>query len=235
MGGLSSACHLASAGKKVLVLEQHYQVGGCTTSFGRGDYNFDAAMHVTSLGGGSDGGVLRSLMEKAGIVDKVTLVPISSLGRVVMPGVDFVHPNGLDATVKALSETWPKEKENIERFYAMVGRMNKELLELRKLFMANPVAALFVKLTVPFRQRTLTRYYNSTLDEVLDEYFEDENLKAVIGQFWIYTGPPPSKQWALIYLVAYHTFWKTARGSTWARPRRYPMLIAIALWSSAAL
>ncbi len=205
MGGLSAGVHLAVAGKKVLVLEQHFQVGGCATSFERGDYNFDAAMHVTSIGGGETGIVL-TLMEKAGIMDKVKMVPISNLGRVVMPGIDFVHPNGVEATVKALSERWPKEKKNIERFYTMVGKMNKELLMLRKLFMANPVAALFVKLTVPFKHRTLARYYNSTLDEVLDEYFEDENLKAVISQFWIYQGPPPSKQWALIYLVAYHTF-----------------------------
>ncbi len=205
MGGLSAACHLAAAGKKVLVLEQHYQVGGCATSFERGDYRFDAAMHVTSIGSGETG-ILLTLMKKAGIDDKVELVEINDLGRFVAPGIDFVHPNGVKATVEALSEKWPKEKKNIERFYAMAGKMNKEIMEVRKLFMANPVAALFVKLAVPFRQRTLTRYYNSTLGEVLDEFFDDENLKAVVGQFWIYDGPPPSKLWALIYIVGYHTF-----------------------------
>jgi prolycopene isomerase len=205
MGGLSAACHLAAAGKKVLVVEQHYQVGGCATSFERGDYHFDAAMHLTSVGSGETG-ILLTLMKKAGIADKVKLEPISDLGRMVMPGIDFVHPNGVKATVKALSEKWPKEKKNIERFYEMVGEMNNEIMSLRGLFMANPVAALFVKLTVPFRYRVLTRYYNSTLGEVLDEYFQDENLKAVIGQFWMYYGPPPSKLWALIYLVGYHTF-----------------------------
>ena len=28
----------------------------------------------------------------------------------------------------------------------------------------------------------------------------------MLSQFWIYQGPPPSEQWALIYFVAYHTF-----------------------------
>ena len=205
MGGLSAACHLAAAGLRVLILEQHYQVGGCATSFDRGDYNFDAAMHVTSLGGGSKA-VMRTLMEKAGIADKVKLIQIPTLGRMVAPGIDFVHPNGVAATVEALVKRWPKEEANIRAFYKMLGKANEELLQLKKLFMANPVAALFVKLTVPFRQRTLTRYYNSTLKEVLDEYFEDENLKMVVGQFWMYQGPPPSEQWALIYMAAYHTF-----------------------------
>lgn len=211
MGGLSAACHLAAAGKKVLVLEQHFQVGGCATSFERGDYNFDAAMHLTSIGGGKKA-ILLTLMEKAGVADKVTLIPIPDLGRLVMPGIDFVHPNGVAATVKALSEKWPREKDNIVAFYKMIGEMNKELIEVRKIFMANPVAALFVKLTVPFRQRVLTRYYNSTVDEVLDDFFKDDNLKAVISQFWIYTGPPPSTQWALMYFITYYTF---LEGGTW--------------------
>ena len=205
MGGLSAACHLAAQGMKVLILEQHFQVGGCATSFDRGDYNFDAAMHVTSIGGGEKA-ILLTIMEKAGIDKRVKLIKAPTLARVVAPGIDFVHPNGKDATIRALVERFPREEKNIHAYYEMIGKMNKELLELKSLFMANPVAALFVKLTVPFRQRTLTKYYKSTMKEVLDEYFEDENLKTVLGQFWIYQGPPPSEQWALIYLAAYHTF-----------------------------
>jgi phytoene dehydrogenase-like protein len=205
MGGLSAATHLAVGGMRVLIIEQHEKVGGCTTSFSRGDYNFDAAMHVTSIGAGKNGS-LRTLMDKAGISDKIKLIKVPTLGRAILPGIDFVHPNGKEATVKALSERWPREAGNIRRFYDMLTQMNKEILELRKLFMANPLAALVVKLAVPFRQRTLAKYYDYTLKEVLDEFFEDENLKAVLAQFWMYQGPPPSTQWALIYLVAYHTF-----------------------------
>lgn len=205
MGGLSAATHLAVAGQKVLIIEQHYKVGGCATSFSRGDYTFDAAMHVTSIGAGKRGSLL-TMLDKAGVSDKIKLIKTNTLGRAVLPGIDFVHPNGKAATVKALSEKWPKEKENIRRFYDMLTQMNSELMELRKLFMANPIAALVVKLAAPFRQRTLAKYYDNTLDEILDEYFEDENLKAVISQFWMYTGPPPTTQWGLIYLAAYNTF-----------------------------
>jgi phytoene dehydrogenase-like protein len=205
MGGLSAACHLAAGGLKVLILEQHYQVGGCATSFDRGDYNFDAAMHVTSLGGGKKA-VILTLMEKAGLADKVKLVRIPSLGRIVAPGIDFVHPNGVEATVEALIKQWPREEKNIRAFYKMLGDANRELLQLKKLFMANPVAALFVKLAVPFRQRVLSKYFGATLQDVLDEYFEDENLKMVVGQFWIYQGPPPSEQWALFFMAAYYSF-----------------------------
>jgi prolycopene isomerase len=182
IGGLSAAAHLANKKMRVLVLEQHHKVGGCATSFER------------------------TLMDKAGVADKVELIRVPNLGRTVFPGIEFVHPNGIPNTVRALSERWPKERKNIERFYEMLVKMNQELLELKRLFMANPVGALFFKLAVPFRQRTLSKYHDKTVREVLDEFFDDENLKAVLSQFWIYQGPPPSEQWALIYFVAYHTF-----------------------------
>ncbi len=50
MGGLSAATHLANAGMNVLVLEQHEKVGGCTSSFNRGEFNFDTSLHQMTLG-----------------------------------------------------------------------------------------------------------------------------------------------------------------------------------------
>ncbi len=41
MGGLSAGAHLASRGMKVLLLEQHDKVGGCTTSFSSGEFTFE--------------------------------------------------------------------------------------------------------------------------------------------------------------------------------------------------
>jgi prolycopene isomerase len=84
--------------------------------------------------------------------------------------------------------------------------MHDETIELRDMYLANPVRALLMKLTLPLRQRALFKYRNHTLQEVLDEFFESEELKAVIGQFWVYHGPPPSEQWALINMVASYSY-----------------------------
>jgi len=51
MGGLSAAAHLAVNDVKVLVLEQHDKVGGCTTNFQRGDFTFESSLHEMAGGG----------------------------------------------------------------------------------------------------------------------------------------------------------------------------------------
>jgi len=38
LGGLTAGAELASKGQRVLVLEQHFQVGGSATSFKRNGY-----------------------------------------------------------------------------------------------------------------------------------------------------------------------------------------------------
>ena len=44
-GGLSTACTLAKAGKKVLLIEQHNLPGGVASSFRRGRFEFETALH----------------------------------------------------------------------------------------------------------------------------------------------------------------------------------------------
>lgn len=46
VGGLTVAAVLAKAGKKVLVLEQHDQAGGCTHTFENKGFEFDVGKLV---------------------------------------------------------------------------------------------------------------------------------------------------------------------------------------------
>ncbi len=45
LGGLICANYLAKEGLKTLVLEQHFIPGGYCTSFKRGEFLFDSAIH----------------------------------------------------------------------------------------------------------------------------------------------------------------------------------------------
>lgn len=206
MGGLSAGTHLSLGGMKTLVVEQHYKVGGCTTSFERGEFTFEAALHEMSLGGGPNGGVVKTVLEKAGILDKIELIRLEKLGRSIFPNFEVEHPANEEQFRTLVAKRWPKEKDNFKRFHAEMLRMEQEVTELRDLFMANPVKALLTKITIPLRQRTLTHYRNHTVDDILDEFFEDEELKAALSQFWVYYGPPPEKQWGIMFILAQYSY-----------------------------
>ena len=76
-GGLSAALSLAIAGKKILLLEQHNLPGGCSTSFVRGRFEFDASLHeFCSLGYPGNWGMTgKLLMEKYKLDIDWCLVP----------------------------------------------------------------------------------------------------------------------------------------------------------------
>lgn len=49
VGGLTAAALLAKAGKRVLVLEQHEQAGGCTHTFENKGFEFDVGKPTNSF------------------------------------------------------------------------------------------------------------------------------------------------------------------------------------------
>jgi len=206
MGGLSAATHLAKGGMRVLLLEQHYKVGGCTTSFERGEFRFDAALHEMSMGGGDGGGLVPKILAKVDMTDRVEMIRVKEMGRFIFPGFEFVQPDGEPAMIAALKAKWPEESENVDEFFGMMRRMSGEVAELRDLYMANPVKALLTQLALPLRQRTLFKYHNETLEDVLDDFFDGDEIKATIAQFWLYHGPPPSRQWSIIYIIAQYSY-----------------------------
>lgn len=205
MGGLSAATHLAAAGKRILVVEQGGKVGGCTSSFSRGPFRFDAAVHEMS-GGGKDSTGIVKMLELAGISDKVDLIRIPELGRAIYPGLDIQLPIGMEATVKTLGNAFPDEREGIAKYYKTMAQVSQDITQLGAAYRRGPVARSGLLLMVPLRQPTLFKLRKASLGQVLDQHFKSPELKALASQLWMYLGPPPSKLWAPIGLVAHYSY-----------------------------
>ena len=183
-GGLTGALTLAKAGRKVLLLERHNVPGGCATSFVRGRFEFEVALHqLSGMGSPERPGPLRAILNDLGVMDKLEFVEMENLYRVVWPDTfDITLRAERDAIVETLRERFPREKENIPRFFDLLYGFSMEMIQ--GLFFRDP---RFSKENHPL----FFKYALTPTQKVLDEFFDDPVLKAVLSIYWSYAGVPP--------------------------------------------
>lgn len=207
MGGLSAAAHLATKSFKVLLLEQHSKVGGCTTNFRRGAFTFDASLHAMAggLSGKKDRG-LYQLLEIAGVREKVEIYELPHFYRSIYPGIDIRLPGNWEGYKRALKERWPEESEGIEKYHRLCSGLYDDIMTLKDLFRHSGFRGLTAKALVPLRQRTFFAWMDKTAEDLMDECFKSEEIKAVVSQMWMYYGAPVPEQTALLPLAATEVF-----------------------------
>ncbi len=185
-GGLTAALTLARSGRKVLLLERHNVPGGCATSFVRGRFEFEVALHqLSGVGRPERPGPLRSLLTEMEVLGKLEFVEIESLYRVVMPGTfDVTLPADRPELVRELQAWFPEERDAIDRFFDFLYAFSMQYVQGR--FFGDPEIS---KEKYPL----YFRYALQSTREILDEYFDDALLKSILSVYWGYLGVPPSK------------------------------------------
>jgi len=180
-GGLTAALSLAKKGVKVLLLERHNVPGGCATSFIRGRFEFEVALHqLSGLGRPEAPGPLRNLLAGLGVLDQLEFVEMSDLYRLVLPGeLDITLKADRAEALAALKEQFPRESQAIDRFFNFLYSFAMELVGV--VFMRDPEAS-------PDKYPLYFRYALKDSQSVLDEYFQDPRLKLAVGAYWPYVG-----------------------------------------------
>ncbi len=185
-GGLTAAAGLAKNGHKTLLLERHNVPGGCATSFIRGRFEFETALHqLSGIGLPEFPGPLHGVLSNLGVVDKIKFIQQKNLYRFVIPGkVDINLKAERAAAEQALMESFPSEKEGIKKFFELLYAFCMEMVSA--LYMKDPEASpekypLFFKLALKDSQ------------DILDEYFKDPVLQQIVSIYWSYAGQPPSR------------------------------------------
>lgn len=199
-GGLSAATKLAISNKKVLVLEKHNIPGGCGTSFRRGRFEFEVALHqLSSMGSPENPGPLRKLFKEYGIEDKIEWIPIESLYKINLPGgFDQAIPADRREAEKVLTERFPEEKENILNYFEIVYKFSKEsenFMAIQANSTGNPseLKKFIVKSFFGKKFPTLAKYGLCSTQEVLDEFFKSKELQLCLNAYWCFMGMPPSR------------------------------------------
>lgn len=217
LGGLSAAAHLATGRLKVLLVEQHHKVGGCATSFSRGGFTFDVALHEMDGAGPvrpgmKEEGPVRQLLKACGVYDKITLIEHPDLYRAVYPGIDVTLPANWEGLKKKLKEKWPNEAEGIDEFHRICTAVSNEAMSLAQLQRYGTLKKLLTMAMVPLRQRNLLKWKDRTVQDLMDHCFKNADIKAVVSQYWCYLGPSIDKQAAFLFIMAFNSY---ASGGAW--------------------
>lgn len=201
LGGLALGSALSRSGMKVIVVEKNGVAGGYLGGFMRQGYDFEISIHA--IDGCAPGGATYRLMRECGIADTVAFFKPKHIYRSIYPGADVRLPQcDLGAHAEMLAELFPRERSNIGKFAAAARQIYESMCGL---YLENDMK----------RALRLIMYTDSTAQDLLDRYIGDDRLKAVLAQYWLYLGLPPSRLSA--YYFAYVWYDYAVNGSYYPR------------------
>ncbi len=179
--GLSLAHLLALNGKKVLLIEKGWYLGGSMTRFVKKGIPFDVGFHFTA--GFTKGGVLDEMLIALGIRSEIEPIFLDKpeSGRYVFENdrKSYDIPSGVEFFKNALKNYFPEEAKGIEKYFELSGKCYRETLSLNLR-----------------RLGEIQQYLEEdrkSLSSVLDENIKDEHLKAILATFCMCYGTPPSE------------------------------------------
>ena len=174
IAGLVCAAFLAKNGKKILLVEQHFIPGGYCTSFKRKGFNFDAAVH--HIGGCGKWGVVGRCLKTLGI--EMDFFPLDPMDHLVFPGFTIEIPADMDGYIESLQKRYPSEEGKIKSFFQEFVRLYRATFNNEK-------------------SQIIDKYKNQTYGEMLNAFFENDELKTVLAGQWGYIGLPPARSSSL--------------------------------------
>lgn len=122
-GGLAAACRMAYAGKKTLLIERHNLPGGCASSFRRGRFEFETALHEICEWGTAEnpGGCRKTVVDTFGtegdwlmVPDNFRVITTASDGKT---HIDATLPCSVEAFVDAMEKYVPGCRKSIQDIF----------------------------------------------------------------------------------------------------------------------
>jgi all-trans-retinol 13,14-reductase len=215
MGSLYCAGLLARAGKRVVMLEQHYVAGGCTHSFEDKGYEFDTGLHyvgrmekykqlidlVSFSGKHTDKNVQWAKMgtEKDGYCYDEILLKNPKEKDEVKP---FKLCAGEKVFIDNLVKKFPKEEAAIREYVRLVKRVNKlaDMYFYGKLF--HPWIQWFLN---KFVNGEYFKWAGKNTWDVISELTDDKELRSLLcGQFGDYGLHPRDASFLIQAGIAAH-------------------------------
>lgn len=182
-GGLVSALSLLNDGYKVLLLDEHNQIGGFSREKRKGRFSFEMTFNHLYLKNNSDEPYkIDNIMRKIGALEKLEYASVPELCRVLTPNRNFVLPLGVEKHMDAVEEMVPGSRSKLETFFALARECREGL---------NYVVSHKDKIDYDYLKseyNNFMRISNYSLSKVLDVIDIPLEAQEIINVLWIYLG-----------------------------------------------
>jgi len=220
IAGLICGILLAKNGLKTLILEKHVRPGGYCCTFKRGDYNFDATLHM--INGCSPGWKVYEILKEAGVKisyyqpgdevgtiepDEVRFIKLDNINRTInlTNDLDFTTPANLEEYEKRLIEKFPHQADNLRK---LINDCKNILLfgyDFQKAGKLGKLKLIFSRFSVV---RKFLKSFKSTAKDLFDKYsINDPNLISILAELCKFFALPPEQLSQTIYLLGAFSYY----------------------------
>ncbi|MBN3305468.1 RETST reductase, partial [Amia calva] len=206
IGGLTVAAVLAKAGKRVLVLEQHDQAGGCCHSFVDKGFEFDVGIHY--LGQLHENSLLRIVMDQI-TEGQLQFAPLEQHYDTVILGDKqnsrryHIH-SGKTEMAESLKRQFPEDTEAIDelmRLMKLSARRTPLVASLK--FMPLWLVRFLIRTGILHRISPIYGLATTSHSELLGKLTQNKDLQALSAYFF-YGVPPKDSSFLINALLLHH-------------------------------
>jgi all-trans-retinol 13,14-reductase len=204
IGGLTAAVLLGMhGGKRVLVLERHYEAGGFTHTFHRPGYEWDVGLHYIGQMQDQSSQERRAFDHVTGGKVQWSAMP-DVYDRFLIDGQTFDCVSGLERFRDRLKQAFPGEVTAIDAYIsAVLACVRATKLYYAEKAIPGPVAALVGGL---MRIPSMRWAGRTTLDVLQSLTSNRELIGVLTGQWGDYGLPPAKSSFAIHATIAAHYF-----------------------------
>ncbi|KAM7386080.1 hypothetical protein PAMA_008956 [Pampus argenteus] len=207
VGGLTAAALLSKAGKRVVVLEQHDQAGGCTHTFQNKGFEFDVGIHY--LGQLHENSLLRVVLDQ--ITDgQLQFTRLEQhfdtvvLGQPEQRREYHIHA-GKTAMAESLKKQFPGEEEAIDEFMRLMKLASRRTpliatLKIIPYWLVN----FLIRTGLLDRLSSVFRLATTNHSEIMSGLTHNKDLQALSA--YLFYGVPPKKSSFLINALLLHHY-----------------------------
>ncbi len=190
-GGLSAAVCAVKQGYKVLLLERHNSVGGVTSSFVRGRFEFDTSLNqLCGFGEGAELGDIAKIANETGINKKIKWISIPSAFRLITKTrsgekIDVTMPYGIDNYIAAMEKYIPGSTQSMKKLFLLCEECYHALDKLGNLGSEQNRSAIrdFLK-----NNGNFVRTSPYSVNEVLNALDVPQKARDIFEAYWLHFG-----------------------------------------------